>query len=243
MKTEVKFEVKSEVKVVNGKKEKKAPQEGKKKKAPQEGKKAEPHEGEQKKERKVQQDSTKWTTRTVSMAPAPVVEYIAPTPALPLCCCKGQVKDEMKGGSFASKYQSTYHPPSAMKYLVLVLEVLSLLKHVRQPTVQCSRSVNEQQHDHTTVDFVAENRVLPVTQVIDMLKEMKVKTETTKSQEQVDNSLALLMQEVLQKQMAFASKSQLCKDTSEMKARDVEEAQMQILAPSTKIEQAKDGTG
>ena len=130
-----------------------------------------------------------------------------------------------------------------MKYFVLVLEVLSLLKHVRQPTVQCSRPVNEQQHDHTTVDFVAENRVPPVTQVIDMLKEMKVKTVTTKSQEQVDNPLALLTQEGLQKQMAFASKSQLYKDTTEMKARDVEEAQMQILAPSTKIEQAKTEQG
>ena len=52
------------------------------------------------------------TTRTVSVAPAPVVEYIAPAtavsmhgadataPAVPLCCCMGQVKDEMKGGSF-----------------------------------------------------------------------------------------------------------------------------------------------
>ena len=125
VKTEVKFEVKSEVKVVNGNEKKKAPQEGKKK--------AEPHEGEQeqKKDRRVQQDSTKWrartvnrktvaqeersgtkasgtcTTRTVSMAPAPVVEYIAPTQQY-LCCCKGQVRDEMKGGSFASKY----HPVS-----------------------------------------------------------------------------------------------------------------------------------
>ena len=116
---------------------------------------------------------------------------------------------------------------------------MKYLEHVRQPTVQCSRPVNEQQHDHTTVDFVAENRVPPVTQVIDMLKEMKVKTETTKSQEQVDNSLALLTQEGLQKHMAFASKSQLYKDTTEMKARDVEEAQTQILAPSTKIEKPK----
>ena len=54
------------------------------------------------------------TTRTVSMAPAPVVEYIAPTPAVPLCCCKGQMKGgsgrgyESGIGSFASKYQ----PPS-----------------------------------------------------------------------------------------------------------------------------------
>ena len=44
----------------------------------------------------------------MSVAPAPVVEYIAPTLAVPLCCCKGQVEDEMKGGSFASKY----HPVS-----------------------------------------------------------------------------------------------------------------------------------
>ena len=54
--------------------------------------------------------------------------------------------------------------------------------------------------------------------------------------DELDNSLALLTQEGLQKQMAFAPKSQLYKDTTEMKARDVEEAQMQILAPSTKIE-------
>ena len=88
---------------------------------------------EQKKEqhRKVQQDSTKWrVSRTVNRktvaqeeqsgtkasgdlynqnsvhgASTKVVEYIAPTPAVPLYCCKGQVKDEMKGGSFASKYQ------------------------------------------------------------------------------------------------------------------------------------------
>ena len=79
----------------------------------------------------------------------------------------------------------------------------------------------------TTVDFVAKGRVFPVTQVIDMSKEMKVKTEATKSQ----------------KQMAFASKSQLYKDTTEMKAWDVEEAQMQILAPSTKIEKAKTEQG
>ena len=56
VKIEVKTEVKSEVKVVNGNEKKKAPQEGKKKKkAPQEGKKAEPQEGKQKKERRVQQ--------------------------------------------------------------------------------------------------------------------------------------------------------------------------------------------
>ena len=210
VKTEVKIEVKSEVKVVSGKKEKKAPQEGKKKvepqegkkkkkKAPQEGKKAEPQEGEQKKERKVQQDSTKWRFRAVSVAPAPVVEYIAPAPAVFYVAQmqqQQQHRGQMKGGSFASKH----HPPSAMKHdAVLVLEVLSLLKHLRarrQPAVQCSRPVNEQQHDHSSVDFVAKGRVLPVTQVIDMSKEMKVKTEATKSQ----------------KQMAFASRSQLCKD-------------------------------
>jgi len=72
-------------------------------------------------------------------------------------------------------------------------------------------------------ELVSAGRVTPITQVIELLKKMKVESEATKSQEQV----------------SFAARSQFCKDTTEMKVRDISEAQVHMEVLEAKVEKAK----